>query len=418
MATLIVTMVAAMLATLLPAASAHADPRGDKKRIEAEVARASAILEGATGRAQNAARQLVAATAALPAAQTRVAEARGQVAAAEVAANTARRKATEAATALTGARQAFADSEKAVEQARKRVTSFVSANYKGGNIVSLNMLMESRSPLDAAERYGYFEHVMASEQEALDGLTGARAEAKQAQNAAGAAERSAQEARVAADRSLGDAQRAQAAAEAAVAEVEALAAQRQAALNVAEQERSASLAKYEQAKGEAARIRSELAAWEAKQRARRPSNGGGAGPVIRPGARLLMPTNGWKSSDYGNRYDPYYNVWQLHAGVDIAASGGAPIYAAADGTVMRAGWNGGYGNFTCISHGSSGGRSLSTCYAHQSSINVSPWQRVRSGQIIGRVGTTGASTGNHLHFEVRLNGSPVQPLNWLPACLC
>jgi murein DD-endopeptidase MepM/ murein hydrolase activator NlpD len=132
-----------------------------------------------------------------------------------------------------------------------------------------------------------------------------------------------------------------------------------------------------------------------------------------------MPVQGWKSSDYGMRYDPYYHVWQLHAGTDIAAPGGTPIYAAADGVVNYADWMGGYGNYTCIRHGkSTKGKSLSTCYGHQSRILVETGQRVRRGQLIGRVGTTGASTGDHLHFEVRLDGDPVQPLNWLPGCLC
>ncbi|NUT07394.1 MAG: M23 family metallopeptidase [Hamadaea sp.] len=118
------------------------------------------------------------------------------------------------------------------------------------------------------------------------------------------------------------------------------------------------------------------------------------------------------------RYDPYYHVWQLHAGVDLAADGGTPIYAAADGVVSYAGWAGGYGNYTCVRHGRSGGKTMSTCYGHQSRILVSDGQRVRQGQLIGRVGTTGASTGNHLHFEVRLDGRPVNPLPYLPGCLC
>jgi murein DD-endopeptidase MepM/ murein hydrolase activator NlpD len=113
-----------------------------------------------------------------------------------------------------------------------------------------------------------------------------------------------------------------------------------------------------------------------------------------------------------------YRVYQLHAGVDIAAGGGASIRAVAAGEVLRAGWNGGYGNFTCLYHGRYEGRGFATCYAHQSAVLVRPGQRVAQGQVIGRVGTTGASTGNHLHFEVRLNGNPVNPLPWLPACLC
>jgi murein DD-endopeptidase MepM/ murein hydrolase activator NlpD len=86
--------------------------------------------------------------------------------------------------------------------------------------------------------------------------------------------------------------------------------------------------------------------------------------------------------------------------------------------VVRAGPAGGNGNYTCVSHGLYQGQNLSTCYGHQSAILVSVGQSVHHGQLIGRVGSTGASTGSHLHFEVRLNGSPVQPLNWLPACLC
>jgi murein DD-endopeptidase MepM/ murein hydrolase activator NlpD len=104
--------------------------------------------------------------------------------------------------------------------------------------------------------------------------------------------------------------------------------------------------------------------------------------------------------------------------MDIAAGGGEPIYAAADGQVASAGWRGGYGNYTCLSHGSHQGRNLSTCYAHQSRILVNHGQWVSRGQLIGRVGTTGASTGDHLHFEVRLDGDPTDPSGWLPGCLC
>jgi murein DD-endopeptidase MepM/ murein hydrolase activator NlpD len=100
---------------------------------------------------------------------------------------------------------------------------------------------------------------------------------------------------------------------------------------------------------------------------------------------------------------------RLHAGIDIAAPTGTPIRAADGGTVQLAGWQGGYGNYTCIGHG--GG--VSTCYAHQSSIGVRGGQNVSQGQVIGAVGSTGNSTGPHLHFEVRINGSPVDPMGYL-----
>ncbi len=118
---------------------------------------------------------------------------------------------------------------------------------------------------------------------------------------------------------------------------------------------------------------------------------------------FIWPVSGPVVSGYGMRWG------QLHAGVDIAVPAGTPIRAAASGTVVLAAVTGGYGNYTCIDHG--GG--LSTCYAHQSSYAVSSGQSVDQGQVIGSVGCTGHCFGDHLHFEVRVNGSPVDPMGYL-----
>jgi murein DD-endopeptidase MepM/ murein hydrolase activator NlpD len=118
---------------------------------------------------------------------------------------------------------------------------------------------------------------------------------------------------------------------------------------------------------------------------------------------LIWPVNGPVTSPFGYRWG------RLHAGIDIAVPYGTPIHAAASGRVVIAGWEGGYGNYTCIDHG--GG--MATCYAHQSSIAVSVGRSVSQGQVIGYVGSTGHSFGPHLHFEVRINGTPVDPLGYL-----
>jgi murein DD-endopeptidase MepM/ murein hydrolase activator NlpD len=99
----------------------------------------------------------------------------------------------------------------------------------------------------------------------------------------------------------------------------------------------------------------------------------------------------------------------MHEGIDLGAAYGTPIAAAAAGTVIYAGWLGGYGNLTVIDHG--GG--LATAYGHQSSIAVSVGEQVAQGQTIGYVGSTGHSTGPHLHFEVRVDGQAVDPLGYL-----
>jgi murein DD-endopeptidase MepM/ murein hydrolase activator NlpD len=120
-------------------------------------------------------------------------------------------------------------------------------------------------------------------------------------------------------------------------------------------------------------------------------------------AGLIWPVSGPVVSPFGYRWG------RLHAGIDIAVAYGTPIHAAAAGTVVLAGWVSGYGNYTCIDHG--GG--MATCYAHQSSYAVSQGASVAQGQVIGYVGCTGHCFGPHLHFEVRINGTPVDPLGYL-----
>lgn len=123
-----------------------------------------------------------------------------------------------------------------------------------------------------------------------------------------------------------------------------------------------------------------------------------------PGS-LYRPVPGAVSSPYGYRIHPVYGDRRLHTGWDMNGGCGQPIAAAGSGRVIHAGWRGGYGNTVIIDHG--GG--MATLYAHQSSLGVKYGQQVGTGQVIGRVGTTGLSTSCHLHFEVRISGTPVDP---------
>lgn len=121
------------------------------------------------------------------------------------------------------------------------------------------------------------------------------------------------------------------------------------------------------------------------------------------------------TSPYGYRIHPITHTRKFHKGVDIAGSGikGKPIVAAADGTVSIASYNtGGYGNYVMINHGTKDGDKYSTLYAHMTRYIVSVGQYVKKGQTIGYVGTTGASTGYHLHFEIRINGETTDPMDY------
>jgi murein DD-endopeptidase MepM/ murein hydrolase activator NlpD len=132
---------------------------------------------------------------------------------------------------------------------------------------------------------------------------------------------------------------------------------------------------------------------------------GGDAPSI-----LLFPTQGRITSAFGYRLHPILGYERLHAGVDISAPSGTEIFAAGSGRVIGAGVAGGYGNRVIIDHG--GG--LATLYAHQSRMVVSEGDQVVAGDLIGYVGSTGLSTGPHLHFETRESGTPVDPLKYIP----
>jgi murein DD-endopeptidase MepM/ murein hydrolase activator NlpD len=130
------------------------------------------------------------------------------------------------------------------------------------------------------------------------------------------------------------------------------------------------------------------------------------GPIRRGSGGLIWPVNGTFTSPFGYRWG------RLHAGIDIAAPQGTPIRAARAGRVVLmqpVAASGGYGNYTCVQHTST----MSTCYAHQVRFGTSMGASVRQGQVIGYVGNTGHSFGAHLHFEVRINGQPTNPMNYL-----
>jgi len=124
---------------------------------------------------------------------------------------------------------------------------------------------------------------------------------------------------------------------------------------------------------------------------------------------LSWPVSGPVVSSFGWRIHPILHYRKFHTGIDIAAGYGAPIHSSAAGTVIYASWMGGYGNVIIVDHGDG----LSTLYAHQSSLATGNGAHVARGQTVGYVGSTGFSTGPHLHFEVRVNGNPVDPMGYL-----
>lgn len=126
-------------------------------------------------------------------------------------------------------------------------------------------------------------------------------------------------------------------------------------------------------------------------------------------APTLWPIVGRVTSSFGERTDPFAGSGEFHRGIDIAAPSGTAIHATGDGVVIMAGWGSGYGREVVLDHG----HGMTTLYAHMSALAVAPGETVTRGQVIGYVGTSGRSTGAHLHYEVRIHDAPVNPHRYM-----
>ena len=190
-------------------------------------------------------------------------------------------------------------------------------------------------------------------------------------------------------------------------------AERQAVLERAMNERDTAERAYNELMASSASITAMLqqrAAERAAAAAAASQSGGGGGATwVQGTGQLAAPVNAPITSDFGWRIHPIYGTRRLHAGTDFGVDEGTPVHAADGGVVVEAGWISGYGYTVIIDHGNG----MSTLYAHNSDVAVSPGQTVSKGQVVSYSGNTGGSTGPHLHFEVRINGEPTDPMGYL-----
>lgn len=143
------------------------------------------------------------------------------------------------------------------------------------------------------------------------------------------------------------------------------------------------------------------------------NNAGSSSQVKITSTGFIRPISGPITSPFGYRIHPIFKSRIYHSGIDIGGPNGGAIKASNDGKVIYSGWYGGYGKVVILDHGIVNRQPITTLYAHMSSIGVSNGQMVKKGQTLGREGSTGYSTGPHCHFEVRVNGKPVNPLNYV-----
>lgn len=189
-------------------------------------------------------------------------------------------------------------------------------------------------------------------------------------------------------------------------------AERQAVLERAMNDRDTAERAYNELMASSASITAMLqqrAAERAAAAAAASQGGGGGASWVQGTGQLAAPVNAPITSEFGWRIHPIYGTRRLHAGTDFGVDEGTPVHAADGGVVVEAGWISGYGYTVIIDHGNG----MSTLYAHNSDVAVSPGQTVSKGQVVSYSGNTGGSTGPHLHFEVRINGEPTDPMGYL-----
>ena len=386
----------------LAVAPIHADD------IDKQVQAATEELDRASKKVTEARKSLKEATAKLPAARAKL--------------NTATAAETKARTVYQGVANRLAATQKAYQQSRAKVIAkqqeidalqvkvnqFARAVYQQGQTSQWEIILQSESPSDLADRMQTIRSVSQASASSLHLLNVAKDQLKIA-----AHEVAVKRAQVAvltekAKERLIEAENRQNQAAQAKAYVDRLVAQRDAALRISWRDKKEVWDDYVALRKEQLRIAKESSSGSSGS-----NDPQATGPLSWP----LQPSSSYPAGQSpGWRVHPVYGYRSCHTGQDIPAGAGTPIHAAAAGIVLSVSYNqvsGGrsttpYGNVTLVDHG--GG--VVTMYAHQSRFAVSPGDRVAAGEVIGYVGTTGWSTGPHLHFEVHINGVPYMPLGW------
>jgi len=444
---IVAAALAVTLAAGLGAAApiARADDLEDKQSaLEAEAARVEQSLEFVDSKIAKAAGDLVVYQGRLPGAQQALLEAQGRVASAvrEVEALAARVDLAQQNKAKI-TEQLENDKQK-ISETKKLIGQIASQAYKSGGVpTNVALLFGSNDGGSLTETMDLADQAMRSQNAAMTKLTQQNATNVNSQARLAAVEEEIRDLKAKADAALAREKAARDEAAAKKAEVDKLIADTTRLNSQLQAAKPGIQAKLAQVKDQQATVAAEIAerdrklreAWEAEQRRIAEAAAAAARaqnqpvqpynpPVVAPSSAFGLihpvPANipitsgfGWRSTPPGT-IDFYGQGGYMHTGIDFGAPCGTPVYAAAAGTVFSAGWgNDGGGNRVKISHGVIGGHSLTTIYYHNTSVVVSEGQQVSRGQLIAYSGTTGNSTGCHVHFETWLDSAAVDPMTLL-----
>ncbi|WP_460709094.1 M23 family metallopeptidase [Myceligenerans halotolerans] len=408
---------------------AAAEARADDKKREREELESS--LEHTDERLAEAALELNDVEARLPLAEADLAQAEAGLEQAEREAAILSQRLTDAQSEEARIIREIADDAGKADAAREDIVKMAREDFRSsGSTTALGLVTGAQTTEEFLDGYAVSSSAARSQARALAELQDSAAQARNMRARLTAIRETVTELKVLADENVERKEEVLEQAASKKTEIENLIAERQTLKDRIERRKDAASRSLEQTEQAISSIEADLkeiiAEQQERDRQRAASRsgrddgtggGGGGAPGGSPGTAsyLTWPTaNPVVTSPYGMRYHPVLNYWRLHAGTDLRAYCGTPILAASSGTVVYARTIQGLGNQVLVDHGyTSAGNSLMSSYNHLTSWAVSPGQRVTRGQVVGYSGTTGTSTACHLHFEVYVNGSTVDPMTYL-----
>ena len=379
--------------------------QGSIKSAKQDLHESSRRLATAIPALDTAKTQLVSARAGLQTARTKLAEAKVLDARMQAQLADAQEK-------LRMATLAQISGEAALTRQREDVEDMITSIYVEGDpsLLAISSLMDAETPEDLVRQAGARDVMVGTETQTYDDLRAAEVMLKVRASEVEQAKDEVQEKADAAAAHLKLMAQLKVDKRDARDDVVALVATRAEASKDARAAKRADRRKLKKAEAEDARIRKELARLARLARIRAMRKGTTTGSTS---GFLSHPVPGAVTSGFGYRIHPIYGYWGLHDGTDFGVACGEPLHSAADGKVISSYWSDVYGNRLVIDNGLAGGTGIATIYNHASSYTVGVGDTVKRGQVIGYVGSTGWSTGCHLHFTVMANGKPVDPMTWL-----
>ncbi|MBA3745374.1 M23 family metallopeptidase [Sporichthya sp.] len=404
-------VVAVALATfLLPQAQADDNPKDKKRAVDEQVQQLGEDLDEQNAEVKAAGSALADAEAKLPPAQAALASARTALASAE-------QEQFDAALSLAAteshAEQALIEylgAQGQMRAHREALAALARQAYMGGDFQRLSVVMNAQSPEDLTSAMSYYETVNRSEKQVLADLNALQADLETKQAALDESHERILAEQKSAAAAVETTTRARNTATAAQAQVQTLIAARGVALEKAEDLKDEIEARLAVMKAESDRLaevirkRAEAARKAAEKTGKK---------IVQGTGLLSRPVSGPITSPYGMRYHPILHRYKLHTGTDFGVPSGTAVRAARDGTVIEAYYNSAYGNRVVVDHGYVNGVYLVTTYNHLTRDTVSRGEKLERGEVLGYSGSTGYSTGPHLHFETMEDGHFVDPMRWL-----